>query len=98
MVKRYPHTAILKLRESGELIDGEWSEGNEIEIELHGRLEVASGKRIVRNASGNEVAVSYEFFCKKFTYNGSPVSLTVMGIEKSVIDIEKLQSHYMITL
>ena len=98
MVKRYPHTAILKLREIGKLIDGEWSEGDETEIELNGRLEVASGKRIVRNVSGNEIAISYEFFCKKFNYNGIPISLTVMGIEKDVIDIEQWQTHYTITL
>lgn len=98
MVKRYPHTAVLKLQKGGGMIDGEWSDGEEIEIKLSGRLEVASGKRIVKNAAGNEITISYEFFCRKFNYEGSPVSLTVFGLEKPVIDIEQWQSHYTITL
>lgn len=98
MVTRYPHTAILKLQRGGGMVDGEWSDGEEFDVELAGRLEVASGKRVVKNTAGNEITITYEFFCKKFEYEGKPLSLTVMGIEKPVVDIEQWQTHYTITL
>ncbi|MEG1544591.1 MAG: hypothetical protein RR382_08730 [Tannerellaceae bacterium] len=98
MVKRYPHTAILKLQRGGGMVDGEWSDGEEYEVYLIGRLYKDDPNRIVKNQSGNEVITSYRFIGKKIEYEGTPISLTVDGIERSVIDIEQWQTYYEIIL
>lgn len=100
MVKRYPHTAIITVMVPGQLVNGEWVDGNEETIEVIGRYDPVNTNDVIRlNAQGNEVIVRGEFYTQHEKIAGAvTLEIAELGIKRDIICWWPWQSHTVISV
>jgi len=104
MITRYPHTAIITLQISVELVNGKRTGSNESTIVIIGRYDVAGGNgqsKVKVNSLGKEVVVHGEFYTKvSVPKTGKPLSIKIdsLSIESEIICWETFQTHSVISI
>lgn len=95
--------ATVTIESNGELVDGEWVDGDTIEISVPGRYDPVSDGAIVlkANSLGEEKQVHGYFYTKTPLPKDSKflrLQLVQKGIDVSIICWEPYQSHSIINV
>lgn len=100
MVKRYPHTAKIKVQMPGQLVNGEWIEGSDQVIEIAGRYDPVNTNNVIRqNSAGDEVIVRGEFYTKHEKIDGAvSIEIAELGINRTIICWWPYQSHSVVSV
>jgi hypothetical protein len=96
MVKRYPHTVVVKSSGS-TIVDGAYKSGVGTEISINGRYEDVSGDTIVINQEGDHVPVKGKFFTKVKKIEEA-TSLVYEGVTFKIVRWTNLQLNSIIYL
>lgn len=100
MVKRYPHTAIVTVQGTPQLINGKRVSADSHDVEVHGRYD-SDGRTVKKNELGKETVVQGAFYTKALPpmeNRAIRIRIASLGIDRPVISWEPLQTYSVISI